>query len=63
MLITFLYLNNIYYNICPKSKRAHLESLCCLQCISRTEKILSHVTIEQNIDKEIEVNRNGWTRK
>ena len=39
-----------------RAKRAHVESVCCLQCIS-------HVTIEQNIHKGNEVNRNGWTRK
>ena len=30
-----------------RAKRAHLEGLCCLQCIS-------HLTIKQNIHKEID---------
>ena len=39
-----------------RTKRAHLEGLCCLQCIS-------HETIEQNIHKGIDFNKNGRTRK
>ena len=39
-----------------RAKRAHLESLWCLHCVL-------HVTVEQNIQKRIEVNRNGLIKK
>ena len=43
-LSLFFYVNNIYYKIALRAKRAHLQGLYCLQC-------LSHVTIEQNMHK------------
>ena len=63
-IISFLMQTIFVATLALRAKRAHLESLGCLQgIIIKKRKIPSHVTIEQNIQGEIEVYRSDWTSK